>query len=865
MVKINFNFFWLVILWLTIAFCLPRLVMASSVLISEIMYNPAGADTGREWVEIKNTSTSSISLLDGSWRFNDGSSHLLATSSPTTLLLANEYAVIADDPIKFKLDYPNYNGLLFDSSFSLKNSDNKISLLNNGMEVDSVNYLISWGGADDGHSLEYDFTGNLWRSSYNLGGTPGQPESQPPVNLAPTVQINMPAQATINQTINFNAIVTDPENEPITTIWNFGDGQTDVGVNVSHAYVNDGSFDVVVQAKDSVNTVFATSTIKIIETPTDTSTPISQSNDWPRVEFSELLPNPSGSEIENEWLELYNNSPKQISIDRWQIGDSSIKRFTFKAEIHNVFIPAYGYLLVKRPTSGISLNNTGEQITLYAPDGSRRDQVVYDKAIEDFAFAKSDGSWQWTSALTPGKMNVIENNLETSDDLVLIKTTATDINKQLTASNTKSVITIDKNVEDQIILTEVLPNPIGSDDNEWLEIKNIGGNDVDLFGYYLDDQEGGSQPYYFASSTIVKTGEFLLVKKTESKLSFGNQQDSVRLLGNDKKVLWQIKYDQAKEGQSYALDNNGDWQWTKNLTPGQDNVFSNSMQNPFIEKQNTTTNAEAPLLLADNNSFEQTVGQTLLLPDKTTILVSGVVIVKPGVFSKNIIYLADYNEKDKIVDYTNVIQVYSSHGLFGNIKLYDIVQVIGDLTTVKDERRLKIATNEFPVVINKITNVVIEETPINELNDLSSGGLVKIQGRVLDKKGTSLFVGDGDETAKITFKKISNLKAKDYKIGDAITVVAAIDQQKDKELRLLPQSLADVKKVIVAGASEIATGTVTYVNQASVDLVKTKKDKQRNKIIISCLSLFSLLVIWEAYGWRKRRLKQKNEVVQLTV
>jgi len=53
----------------------PQAFLASSLQITEVMYNPAGNDTGREWVELYNSGSAAVTLTAGTngWKLNDGS------------------------------------------------------------------------------------------------------------------------------------------------------------------------------------------------------------------------------------------------------------------------------------------------------------------------------------------------------------------------------------------------------------------------------------------------------------------------------------------------------------------------------------------------------------------------------------------------------------------------------------------------------------------------------------------------------------------------------------------------------------------------------------------------------------------------
>ncbi len=150
-----------------------------SVEITEIMYNPTGSDTNREWIEIYSWDLVNLS----SWTFYEANTHHrltpVNTSNRTASFVFQGYAVIVDNAQQFLQDYPGYNGTLFDSSWSsLSNSGESLALYNQSGEVDVVAYDKSWGGAS-GYSLEKIELGihSSWVASLQQNGTPGMQNS----------------------------------------------------------------------------------------------------------------------------------------------------------------------------------------------------------------------------------------------------------------------------------------------------------------------------------------------------------------------------------------------------------------------------------------------------------------------------------------------------------------------------------------------------------------------------------------------------------------------------------------------------------------------------------------------------------------
>jgi len=132
----------------------------ANVIINEIMYNPAGTDTNREWVELYNNGSDTVDITSGksdsAWRFDDGSSSLHYINDDLNIP-AGGYAVLADNKDTFLSDYPSFSGLVADTSMSL-NNNGTIKIWNGskdaGSVIDSVSYNSTSGADNDGNSLQ---------------------------------------------------------------------------------------------------------------------------------------------------------------------------------------------------------------------------------------------------------------------------------------------------------------------------------------------------------------------------------------------------------------------------------------------------------------------------------------------------------------------------------------------------------------------------------------------------------------------------------------------------------------------------------------------------------------------------------------
>ncbi|HME87353.1 MAG TPA: lamin tail domain-containing protein [Candidatus Nanoarchaeia archaeon] len=129
-------------------FLLPSV---SALSITELSYDPLGADTDLEWVEIYNDANTSITL-QGVKFFEDGVNHNIVAVQGDLILDPFEYAVIAEDPLAFLAEF-SYGGTLLDSTFSLSNTGETIVLKNTTVIFDNLTYTYIQGGSENGFSL----------------------------------------------------------------------------------------------------------------------------------------------------------------------------------------------------------------------------------------------------------------------------------------------------------------------------------------------------------------------------------------------------------------------------------------------------------------------------------------------------------------------------------------------------------------------------------------------------------------------------------------------------------------------------------------------------------------------------------------
>ena len=87
-------------------------------------------------------------------------------------------------------------------------------------------------------------------ATLNIGGGGGTTNQPPTITSAATAT---PNSATTGQNIAFNVSAQDPENDPLTYVWNFGDGNTASTASTNHSYAAAGTYVATASIADNHN------------------------------------------------------------------------------------------------------------------------------------------------------------------------------------------------------------------------------------------------------------------------------------------------------------------------------------------------------------------------------------------------------------------------------------------------------------------------------------------------------------------------------------------------------------------------------------------------------------------------------------
>lgn len=307
--------------------------------ISEIMYDPQGTDSGREWVEIYNDTPSAVTLTSYKF-FESGVNHGITVYGSASSIPSGEYGVIADNAQKFLVDYPNYAGVLYDSAFSLINSGEQLILKDSSLSnLSEVTYNSSLGGDDDGSTLSY--INGTWVRGL---ATPGA------VNVEDTSVVVSSAATNTNQTVGVQSVPPSPDiimylpyervvvagaptefsvsatnkaNSPLANMvytWAFGDGGYGTASTTMYTYAYPGMYVTTVEATNG--NVIGKAKMKVRVIPPDISI------------------RDSGVGKYGAYIDVYNPHAYDLEVSQWLL-DIDGAKFSF---------PKHTELLAKQTT-----------------------------------------------------------------------------------------------------------------------------------------------------------------------------------------------------------------------------------------------------------------------------------------------------------------------------------------------------------------------------------------------------------------------------------------------------------------------------------------------------------------------------------
>lgn len=535
------------------------------------------------------------------------------------------------------------------------------------------------------------------------------------------------------------------------------------------------------------------------------------------------------------------------------------------------------FLLLPRPKTGIALDNNGtEKLTLTSPDGKTKIKLSYEgPAPEGASYARDDkGIWQWTITPTPGNGNNIKIinkapllaldmpkvgtvgellvfdasdtidpeqdalsfNWDFGDDYTSTTITPSHIFAKTgrftvrlsikdsagNESNERKTITIGLPETKGVVagassgtleFSEFMPNPTGSDDNEWIEIFNPNNLTVSTAGWKIKmNDHSTSLPIY-----EIPAEGYLTIPKSEAHFSLLNKGGLITLESPAGEVIPSIEYGTAPEGSSFAKNDNG-WGWTTLPTPGNENI---------ITSENETGN--------ENDYQLYPLTDLKALESGAHVTVEGIVAAHPGLLGKNILFLAGSG-----------IQVNLSGENLPIIKIGDQIKIAGTLSRTTSSGSKIVARSSDKIIILGSSNAPIPVIlPLGEVTEEQEGELITTTGIVNQASGTSFTISVGGDSLRISLKN-QELKWPKITMGAEATITGFVSISRGS-VRLLARSPEDI------------TLKQAPPQASTIDLsVPTNNTNWQGYLFLGLLAI----LLGGAYLWERYRLPAPIELIK---
>jgi hypothetical protein len=538
------------------------------VVINEIMYDPSGSDSGKEWIEIYNNGSTAVNITGWMITDQDGGDDF---TFPSMSFPSGNYIVITSGLGTNETDFSDgcAHFFMWKSGTFFENSGDDILLLNGTgygidyvaydygayvdfwppeLEWDDMNYWVD----DEGNSLSLHpngvdtDSGLTWEESDPTPGrTNAHIDDDPP--MISNLQQN-PINPSTSEGVTITCNVTDDWYLD-SVILNYNINSTGYslmpmnfdGINFSvqfPAQVEGTTVEYFISAVDDALQTFSSPICSYAHTDLGINIVINEFVADPETDW-----NGDGYiDSEDEWVELYNPGDTLINIGGWSLDDAlgsvgSSDPFTIPS---GYALPPKGYLVLYGNETDILLNNNGDNVTLLNDQDIIVDVHSFSGSSDDTGCGRfPDGSNNWKDFLspTPGFANRYP------------------VDSLANLSN--------------IRINEFLPAPRDEYRSEWIELFNTGTSSVNLDGCQLDDDiSGGSRPWQIPLDTTIFPGEILYFNR-----SFGlnNNGDSVNLVYADGTTLiYSYSYDFCEYDTSFGRATSDEDSWVTFSIPTPD-------------------------------------------------------------------------------------------------------------------------------------------------------------------------------------------------------------------------------------------------------------------------------------------------------
>ncbi len=728
-----------------------------SIVINELISDPS--DEEKEWVELYNVLSQAIDL--SGWSITNGSGKILPLAGILQGSGLQKYLVVET------------------SGGMLKNLGDKISLLDSQKEViDSVSY----GSWDDGilgdnamrainpnsltrkvdgyntrmNSNDFTITTTPTKGSANIVTSEPIEQTEKPTKDA---QIKSQASIIISELLP-NPSSHNPKDEFIELT---NEGVTDIDLD-GWRLIDEEEREFVFSKNGTIKTVLKPKEYVIIGR--DTSGIALNNSGGETIKLYE-----KGAQKAHVTLRYSENAVKNMSYSRDAHGRYVWTTQVTPGEQNNIVVPNRPpFLSVDWPKTLVE----GEEVIFDATDTFDPDNDPFSVSWDFGDGTKKEGLYVSQVFKQSGSLTASVHARDKEREATMqrrLSIAGKNIGSTQPKSEQQEQILQAQQVEEvyySIVLNELLPNPSGSDSNEFIELKNIGTVSADISGWMLSSSKG-TQRYIFVQGTHINPNGLLVVPKKELPFSQSNAYDLITLSSPNGKQVDVIDFDDAPSGMSYARTSQGDWLWTKQITSNKENNVDGVYDERGVKEDAPTSQSNA------------------VKSDKKQVAQQGIecsIVVVPGIVGKNIAYCANPSYRIRFTLQT-----------IPPLRQGDRVRLIGKITHPNGQTLLTIRNISDVVIKTHGAAIIPKDYEIEDIADDDLASLIHVRGVISRIQWPSIWIGDGEYEIRAYVYKATSIEKPTILIGDTMDITGVLDKT-SSGYRILPRSLQDIRITI---------------------------------------------------------------------
>lgn len=510
------------------------------VVINELMWMGSSASSADEWIELRNLTDQVINVAGWTLTKKSSGAEVPMLTIPvgksilpgSIFVISNYVNTSTSSALDVAPDYVTTDVALSNSALQIKLYDAARVLIDTA--DDGVGNPLS-GNYDSSKKLYATMERNptpgdgtqaqSWHSAsrgvgYKPGaielGTPGAQNS----NGIPAAHAGSDQAGIAGQEINFDASdSSDPENQPLTYTWTFGDDLTAVEATPKHVYAAAGVYTAMLTVSDGtdstsdeikVTITAAPAVVPVITTPVTTPSPSSLEEGTVApaaapvtsclgLHISELYPNPPGVD-NDEFIELVNNGDEEITTGTCTVFTTATRSYKIPA---GQVIARGAFLVLPKTQTKLTLNNGGTTVRLVDSDGTELDRVEYGIAKEAMSWALFADGWAWTNQTTSGAVNVLVKTA--------VKVTGTTNTSTNSATKTKKTTAAKKTPKPEVPAEKVTLKEIQElDSGDRVVVRGVVTVPRDVLGStvaYIQSEDSGVSMTIPNGEKIIKIGQ----------------------------------------------------------------------------------------------------------------------------------------------------------------------------------------------------------------------------------------------------------------------------------------------------------------------------------------------------------------------